>query len=75
MAGIFVTAIYFIPTIIARDKKNLKYIFIGNLLTGWTGVGWLLALLWAIRSESNPNLIVPKKKKKKKQKNEIQNID
>ncbi|WP_298147516.1 superinfection immunity protein [Flavobacterium sp.] len=45
-------AIYFIPTIIARDKKKWKLIALFNLLTGWTIFGWFIALLWAIKAES-----------------------
>lgn len=41
---------YLIPTFVAltrqRDKR-LK-IFLVNLLTGWTLVGWMVAFIWAI---------------------------
>jgi hypothetical protein len=42
--------IYFLPSIIAifNDHKNFVVIFILNFLTGWTGVGWLITLLWAL---------------------------
>jgi hypothetical protein len=39
--------VYFIPTIVARGKKNFKAIFVLNLLAGWTFVGWVIALVWA----------------------------
>jgi Superinfection immunity protein len=52
MAGMFGLAIYFIPTIISRDKKKWKIISIFNLLTGWTGIGWLISLVWALKAES-----------------------
>jgi hypothetical protein len=70
MAALLVTGIYFIPTIIARDKKDLKNIFFTNLLTGWSGVGWLITLVWSIRAESNLNKDITKKKKKKKKSQE-----
>lgn len=43
-------AFYFLPTGIAirRDKANLGAIFALNLLTGWTIVGWIIALVWAL---------------------------
>jgi hypothetical protein len=45
-----VLAIYFLPTIVARAKKhpNRRAIFWVNLLLGWSGVGWFVAMLWAI---------------------------
>jgi hypothetical protein len=50
MAGMFALAVYFIPTIIARDKKKWGYIFIFNLVAAWTIVGWFIAILWAIKA-------------------------
>ena len=52
--GIFiVTLIYFLPSVIAffRDRKNGCAIFALNLLGGWTFIGWLVALIWAISEE------------------------
>jgi len=45
--GIF---IYFIPSIIAtkREHHNKVAITVFNLLLGWTGLGWILALVWSI---------------------------
>jgi hypothetical protein len=46
--------LYFLPSIIAGGvhsggkKKNYAAIFTLNLLTGWTGIGWLVCLIWAI---------------------------
>ncbi len=44
---------YFIPTMIAilRKKKNTLAIFLLNLLLGYTLVGWLIALIWAVMYE------------------------
>jgi hypothetical protein len=41
---------FFLPTIIAmaRHHRNKLAIFLVNLLLGWTGVGWLAALIWAL---------------------------
>lgn len=46
MTGI-VGAIYFLPVIIGRNKKNSKAIFVLNLFLGWTFIGWIIALIWA----------------------------
>ncbi len=43
--------IYFTPAIIARHKKNSGTIFLCNLFLGATGVGWVVCLIWALRSE------------------------
>ncbi len=41
---------YFIPTFIAltrRRDQRLK-LFLVNLLTGWTLIGWMVAFIWAV---------------------------
>ncbi|WP_366518009.1 superinfection immunity protein [uncultured Flavobacterium sp.] len=35
--------VYFISSVIGRDKKNWKYIIIFNLLTAWTVIGWFIS--------------------------------
>ena len=47
-------AFYFLPSIIAarHKKKNAAAIFILNLLTGWTFIGWVGALIWALVHEN-----------------------
>lgn len=43
-------AIYFLPTIVARQRghKNHVAIFVLNFFTGWTFLGWVVALVWAL---------------------------
>jgi hypothetical protein len=43
-------ALYFLPTIIAaaRRAKNLVVILLVNIFAGWTGVGWIVALVWSL---------------------------
>lgn len=55
MAGMVGLAIYFIPTIIARDKIKWKLIFLFNLLTAWTILGWFISFIWAINAKSKPS--------------------
>lgn len=45
--------IHFLPTIVAllRDARGKAGIFVLNLFLGWTVVGWLIALLLALRNE------------------------
>jgi hypothetical protein len=41
---------YFLPAIIAlvRHKRNGISIFLLNFFLGWTLVGWVVALVWAV---------------------------
>lgn len=43
----------FLPTIIAlaRRHRNALAIFLVNLLTGWTLIGWIVALVWSVLSD------------------------
>ncbi|NWL48412.1 hypothetical protein DM819_21725 [Pseudomonas hunanensis] len=45
-----VVALYFLPIIIAwlRGHHNKAPIFLLNLFLGWTGIGWLAALIWSV---------------------------
>ena len=43
--------LYFLPAYLARHKSNFTAIFLVNLLAGWTFVGWIIALVWALSSE------------------------
>lgn len=41
---------YLLPTYVAIVKASLSpKLFAVNLLLGWTVIGWLLALVWAVR--------------------------
>jgi hypothetical protein len=44
---------YFLPTIVgaARHKTNLVGIFLVNFLLGWSIIGWIVALVWAVSTE------------------------
>jgi len=45
---------YFLPTIIAilRQKTNTGSIFALNLFLGWSLIGWVVALIWALSSDN-----------------------
>ncbi len=45
--------IYFLPTIaaIAVEGKLFRSVFVVNLLFGWTVIGWIVAMLLALRPE------------------------
>lgn len=55
IAGIIWLAIigftYLLPAIVGRKKKNANAIFILNVLLGWTILGWIIALVWAVSKD------------------------
>lgn len=44
---------YFIPSIIAliRKKRNKVAIIALNFLLGWSLIGWVVALVWALKKD------------------------
>ncbi|OCX71322.1 hypothetical protein A6M27_01230 [Acidithiobacillus thiooxidans] len=57
---IFALFIYFIPTIIAmrRKKSNLAAIMVLNIFLGWSLVGWVISLVWALSMDAQPQTII-----------------
>ena len=57
----FLGCLYFLPTIIGRNKADAGAIFLVNLFLGWTVVGWIAALVWACAAnvEAVPARFVP----------------
>jgi hypothetical protein len=54
-------AIYLLPTIIAaaRSKRDLLSIFLLNFSLGWTAIGWIVALVWAVKTDV-PHALPPR---------------
>jgi hypothetical protein len=48
--------IYFIPSFVGWNKKNINAILTLNIFLGWTVIGWLVALIWAV-SKDNEKLV------------------
>lgn len=48
--------LYFLPAIIGRDKRDAAGIFLLNLFLGWTVIGWVIALIWAVAAEPYPQV-------------------
>jgi hypothetical protein len=44
-------AIHFLPSILARHRPDFWIIFLINLLAGWSIIGWVVALVLALRSK------------------------
>jgi hypothetical protein len=51
---LFLGLMYFLPTIIGRDKSDAGLIFLVNLFLGWTVVGWIVAFIWACAADTRP---------------------
>jgi hypothetical protein len=51
---------YFLPSIIAMlgGKSNAGAIFALNLLLGWSILGWVISLVWALTSDKKPATII-----------------
>ncbi len=49
-------AVYFLPSFVAafRRHHNAGAIFVLTLLLGWTGLGWVIALIWAFTVVDKP---------------------
>ena len=46
--------LYFLPLILAlaRNKRDTVSIFVLNFLLGWTAIGWVVALVWALKVDA-----------------------
>lgn len=52
---------YFLPAIIAKRRKhvNAGAILVLDLFLGWTVLGWIGALVWAMTSNAQPGSAAP----------------
>jgi hypothetical protein len=42
--------LYFVPSIVGRKSPSFTSIFLLNLFTGWTMIGWIGSLIWALKT-------------------------
>lgn len=51
---VFGVFLYFLPAVVAayRQKRNAGAIAVLNLLLGWTVLGWIIALVWAVTEDA-----------------------
>lgn len=49
--ALFVFFMYMFPTIVAAryDHKNTQAISVLNIYLGWTFIGWVVCLVWAVK--------------------------
>lgn len=52
--------LYWLPTIVAVVRHNHSALGVAvlNFFFGWTGVGWILALIWALAASPNERVII-----------------
>ena len=50
---IFLLFMYFVPTGVCKPRKR-KAVFVINLFTGWTVIGWVVALAIAVWPDPAP---------------------
>jgi uncharacterized membrane protein YqaE (UPF0057 family) len=43
--------LYFLPTFLGSGKRGAGGIFVLNTFLGWTILGWIGALIWAVTAE------------------------
>ena len=44
---------YFLPSVVAlaRSKRDITAIVLLNFFLGWTMIGWVVALVWAVKTD------------------------
>jgi hypothetical protein len=54
LVAFLLLALYFLPWLCAqhKHKRNQASIFVLNLFLGWTLIGWVVALVWALSVDS-----------------------
>ena len=58
--AVIVIAIYMIPTIIAalRGHRSVWAIGVVNFAFGWTGIFWIIALIWSLTNNGTATVNV-----------------
>jgi hypothetical protein len=52
MWGVLGFVVYFLPALVGRNKRNGTALLALNLFLGWTLIGWVGALVWALCAEA-----------------------
>ena len=53
--------IYFLPSIIGYRHRNANSITLLNFFLGWTLIGWVVALVWAVSNDKKQPIIIENK--------------
>lgn len=65
---------YFVPTIIGWEKRNKGGILTLNLFLGWTVIGWIVALVWAMTNDFENNVIIQNNSPKNSNAEELEKL-
>ena len=55
---IILSLLYFLPTFVGRKKRNARAIFWLNFSLGWSVVGWVGTLIWALMQDPLPAQVI-----------------
>lgn len=49
--GMVILVIHFVPSYVAysNNHRSRALILLLNIIMGWTGIGWIVLLIWALR--------------------------
>jgi Superinfection immunity protein len=48
--------LYFLPAFLGRHRSDFTGLFLLNLFAGWTFIGWIIALIWALSARPQPQV-------------------
>jgi hypothetical protein len=51
--------LYFLSAYLARNHPNFTGILLLNIFAGWTFIGWIIALVWALSSQRQGQPVAP----------------
>jgi hypothetical protein len=57
---LFLVVMYWLPTIIAvaRQAQSALGVAMLNFFLGWTVIGWVVALIWALGAANRPHVVI-----------------
>ncbi len=60
LAIVFGGALYFAPSIVAvlRKKSNVLAIVALNMLLGWSVLGWVISMVWALSNDAPQTIVI-----------------
>ena len=51
--------LYFLPAFLARKKRQFLPILLLNIFLGWTLLGWVGAIIWAVADQPKESVVQP----------------
>ena len=58
LGSVVVVFLYFLPAILGRKKRQATALLALNFLLGWTVLGWIGALIWALSEDAPAQVVV-----------------